>query len=143
MILYKQVTSILLERCIMLNLFAGWMVGNNAPKLLAFSLDFIKKLKAVDYIDFALVVIFFVAFWIFTRKSRIAHFLTLVLIGGIVLSTIAEWIGLSAFAYILGYVVKCGVLGSVVLFVFKLSDQLMMGGKHSLVDWFKQVFFKK
>ena len=127
----------------MLNLFTGWMLGQSSPKFLSFSLDFIKKLEVIDYIDFALVAIFFVTFWIFTKKSRIAHFLTLALVSGIVLTAISEWIGLTALAYILGYVVKCGVLGGVVLFVFRLSDQLMKGGNHSIVDWFKQVFFKK
>ena len=127
----------------MLNILSGLFLLVKSGNVKAFFVDYFSNLELIDYIDFALVAALLLAFWFFTKKSRIAHYLTLVIVSGIVLTMVADLIGLVTFAYILRYVVSCGVLGSIVLFVFKLSDQVMKGGEHSLLLWLKQLVFKK
>ena len=127
----------------MLNILSGLFLLVNSQNTKALLKDIFNNLTFIDYVDFALVAGLLLTFWFFTKKSRIAHYLTLVIISGIVLTMLADIIGLVTFAYILRYVVSCGLLGSIVLFVFKLSDQVMKGGERSLLQWLKQLFFKK
>ena len=127
----------------MLNILSEMFFGLNSEKSFSFSLDNFSNFKFIDYIDLVLVLGLFVAFWYFTRKSRIANYLSVVIISGIVAAVLAEAVGLATFAYVLRYLVSCGVLGSIVLFVFRLSDHVMKGGEHSLFSWLKQLFGKK
>ena len=127
----------------MLNVFQSLFSGIFVPNQPTFSLDIFSEMKFINYIDLLFVAGLLFAFWYFTRKSRIAHYLSVVIICGIALILLAEWAGLVTFANVLRYIVGCGALGSIVLFVFRLSDQVMKGGEHSLLTWFKQLFSKK
>ena len=127
----------------MLNRFVNLLCSASVLKVSDKIRYFFAELTLIDYIDLALVVVLFATFWYFTKKSRIAHFLSLVITFGIFATLLAETVGFRVFAYVLRCIVVCGVLGSIVLFVFRISDFVMKGGEHSFLLWFKQLFGKK